>query len=73
MYENLFRRLRSRCHTEDEDGDDIQRQCNVKKSTFEKACADLAARPELTANLKQFDLLVWDYYGEGISSLEMGT
>ena len=34
------------------------------QSTFEKACRDLAARPELTANLKQLDLRVWDYYGE---------
>ncbi|CAD6573938.1 MAG: hypothetical protein ASARMPREDX12_006330 [Alectoria sarmentosa] len=32
--------------------------------TFQRACADLAARPELKANLKQFDIRMWDYHGE---------
>lgn len=61
----------------DEGGEDIPRFCNVKVSTFEKACADLATRPELTANLEQLDLRVWDYYGEEeytmVGSLDMDT
>lgn len=61
----------------DENGEDIPRCCNVKASTFTYACACLAARPELTANLKQFDLRAWDYYRQkeynGVGSLDIST
>ena len=60
-----------------EHGEDIPRRCKGKGSTFANTCAGLAARPELTANLKQLDLRIWDYDGEekynGPGTLNMST